>query len=100
MEKLVSTAILSLLIILPSFAATVKIDHYMGTTEVEQSPKRVVVIGFGPLDMLDSFGIDPVAVSNAPIFQSTYLNTARPITHRQVVFSNQTLKPSTCKSRT
>ena len=78
MEKLVSTAILSLLIISPSFAATVKIDHYMGTTEVEQSPKRVVVIGFGPLDMLDSFGIDPVAVSNAshlPKYLSKYSKT-------------------------
>ncbi|MCC8255086.1 siderophore ABC transporter substrate-binding protein [Vibrio campbellii] len=78
MEKLVSAAILSLLIISPSFAATVKIDHYMGTTEVEQSPKRVVVIGFGPLDMLDSFGIDPVAVSNAshlPKYLSKYNKT-------------------------
>ncbi|MFQ0977638.1 siderophore ABC transporter substrate-binding protein [Vibrio campbellii] len=78
MEKLVSAAILSLLIISPSFAATVKIDHYMGTTEVEQSPKRVVVIGFGPLDMLDSFGIDPVAVSNSshlPKYLSKYSKT-------------------------
>ncbi|AYO17425.1 siderophore ABC transporter substrate-binding protein [Vibrio owensii] len=75
MEKLVSAALVSLLTISPAFAATVKIDHYMGTTEVEQSPKRVVVIGFGPLDMLDSFNIDPVAVSNAshlPKYLSKY----------------------------
>ncbi len=38
MEKLVSAAPVSLLTISPAFAATVKIDHYMGTTEIEQSP--------------------------------------------------------------
>ncbi len=57
------------------FAANVVIDHYMGKTELEQSPKRVVVIGFGPLDALDNFGIDPVAVSNAshlPSYLSKY----------------------------
>ncbi|MEF1298695.1 siderophore ABC transporter substrate-binding protein, partial [Vibrio parahaemolyticus] len=56
MKKLVSAAMLSLFAVSPSFAAKVVIDHYMGKTELEQSPKRVVVIGFGPLDALDSFG--------------------------------------------
>lgn len=45
MKKLVSAAVFSLLTISPSFAANVVIDHYMGKTELEQSPKRVVVIG-------------------------------------------------------
>lgn len=75
MKKLVSAAVFSLLTISPSFAANVVIDHYMGKTELEQSPKRVVVIGFGPLDALDNFGIDPVAVSNAshlPSYLSKY----------------------------
>ncbi|PFG58135.1 iron complex transport system substrate-binding protein [Vibrio sp. ES.051] len=75
MKKLVSTALLSLFTVSPAFAANVVIDHYMGKTELEQSPKRVVVIGFGPLDALNSFGIDPVAVSNAshlPSYLSKY----------------------------
>ncbi|NMR83808.1 siderophore ABC transporter substrate-binding protein, partial [Vibrio parahaemolyticus] len=49
MKKFVGAAMLSLFTVSPSFAAKVVIDHYMGQTELEQSPERVVVIGFGPL---------------------------------------------------
>ena len=75
MKKFVGAAMLSLFTVSPSFAAKVVIDHYMGQTELEQSPERVVVIGFGPLDALDNFGIDPVAVSNSsnlPSYLSKY----------------------------
>lgn len=98
-EKLVSAAVFSLLTISPSFAANVVIDHYMEKTELEQSPKRVVVIGFGPLDALDNFGIDPVAVSNASHLPSYLLSTAKRITHQQAVCLSLTSKLFICKTR-
>ncbi|MGD8111605.1 siderophore ABC transporter substrate-binding protein [Vibrio sp. TRT 17S01] len=44
-------------------ATPVTIEHEMGTTTVAKNPRHVVVIGAGVLDMLDYFGIDPVAVN-------------------------------------
>ncbi|MCE2570295.1 siderophore ABC transporter substrate-binding protein [Motilimonas eburnea] len=48
-----------------SFAKPITIEHYMGSTQLNPDPKRVVAIGFGPLDTLDYFGIKPIAVSNS-----------------------------------
>ncbi|MDA0146992.1 siderophore ABC transporter substrate-binding protein [Vibrio sp. LaRot3] len=56
---------LSVLFSSAALAETVTIEHQKGTTEIEMQPKRVVAIGFGVLDALDKFGIDPVAVANA-----------------------------------
>lgn len=53
-------------------ASTVTVPHKWGETTVEQAPKRVVVIGFGALDAVTSFGIDPVAVSKTE-FMPKYL---------------------------
>ncbi|MEI8633082.1 hypothetical protein P4S72_15830 [Vibrio sp. PP-XX7] len=47
-------------------AETVAVELEMGKTTVEQNPQRVVVLGIGPLDALDSFGIHPVAVTKTP----------------------------------
>ncbi|MFO6423516.1 siderophore ABC transporter substrate-binding protein [Motilimonas sp. KMU-193] len=47
------------------FAQQIQVEHYMGITNLSQTPKRVVVIGFGPLDTLNYFGIKPVAVANS-----------------------------------
>ncbi|MCK6265858.1 siderophore ABC transporter substrate-binding protein [Vibrio sp. ZSDE26] len=46
-------------------ANLVEVTHRLGVTTVESEPERVVVIGLGALDALDSFGIDPVAISKA-----------------------------------
>ncbi len=51
---------------LSAHAATVTIEHKMGKTTLEQKPQRVVVIGLGVLDAIDSFGIEPVAISKVP----------------------------------
>ncbi|MGF1695310.1 siderophore ABC transporter substrate-binding protein [Vibrio lamellibrachiae] len=52
---------------------TVEVMHRLGSVTLETQPKRVVVIGLGPLDALDRFGIDPVAISKAATLP-TYLN--------------------------
>ncbi len=59
-------ASIGLLTALSANAATVTIEHEMGTTTLEQKPQRVVVIGLGVLDAVDRFGIDPVAISKVP----------------------------------
>ncbi|TVO35638.1 siderophore ABC transporter substrate-binding protein [Vibrio algivorus] len=44
-------------------AKSVTVDHIMGSTTLESSPQRVVVIGTGALDAVDALKIKPVAVS-------------------------------------
>ena len=44
-------------------AQTLTVKHALGTTAIDATPKRVVVIGFGALDTLDYFGITTIAVS-------------------------------------
>lgn len=46
-------------------AAPVTVTHEMGSTTLEQNPQRVVVIGIGALDAVDSLGVEPVAVAKA-----------------------------------
>lgn len=63
MKSVISWAVFGLLTSLSAQAANVTIEHQMGKTTLEQNPQRVVVIGIGPLDAIDYFGINPVAVS-------------------------------------
>ena len=63
MKVSTSAAIFGLLASFASHGATVTVSHQLGQTTLEQSPKRVVVIGIGALDAVDAFGIKPVAVS-------------------------------------
>lgn len=48
-----------------SAANAITIEHSLGKITVPQTPQRVVVIGAGPLDVLDVFGIEPVGVSQS-----------------------------------
>ncbi|MDP4493643.1 MULTISPECIES: iron chelate ABC transporter substrate-binding protein VctP [Vibrio] len=63
MKPLLHWTTLGLLASFAVQAETVTIEHRLGKTTLEQKPQRVVVIGVGALDALDSFGIEPVAVS-------------------------------------
>lgn len=47
-------------------AASITVKHALGTTTLNGVPERVVVLGAGPLDALDAFGIDPVGVTKFP----------------------------------
>lgn len=55
---------------LPAMAESVTVDHIMGSTTIETSPTRVVVIGIGALDAVDALGIKPVAVSKGTTLPS------------------------------
>ncbi len=66
MNTRIGLAIIGTFVSLSVHAATVTIEHSMGETTLEQKPQRVVVIGLGVLDAIDSFGIDPVAISKVP----------------------------------
>ncbi|TQQ68818.1 siderophore ABC transporter substrate-binding protein [Vibrio cholerae] len=63
MKSRIHWAALGLLAAFAAQAETVTIEHRLGKTTLEQKPQRVVVIGVGALDAIDSFGIEPVAVS-------------------------------------
>lgn len=58
----------SLFSALPASAKTITLEHIMGSTTVETSPQRVVVIGMGALDAVDALGVKPVAVSKGGTF--------------------------------
>ncbi len=47
-------------------AAPITVKHALGTTILNGVPERVVVLGAGPLDALDAFGINPVGVTKFP----------------------------------
>lgn len=57
-------------------AKQVTINHDLGQTTVQDNPERVVAIGVGIIDMLDHFGIEPVATSQdyLPDYLSKYTN--------------------------
>ncbi len=44
-------------------ANIITVEHLMGKTQVPVRPERVVVTGIGALDVLDAFGIEPIAVT-------------------------------------
>ncbi|MBW3696071.1 siderophore ABC transporter substrate-binding protein [Vibrio sp. T187] len=64
MNRLYSSALVCLFSS-TAMAAPVTVEHSLGTTTLEKSPERVVVIGVGALDALDAFGVKPVAVAKA-----------------------------------
>ncbi|MFC3024579.1 siderophore ABC transporter substrate-binding protein [Vibrio zhugei] len=66
-------ALLGLVVACAAQASPVTVQHKLGKTTVAQVPKRVVVIGFGALDAVTSFGIEPVAVSKTQ-FMPAYLS--------------------------
>jgi iron complex transport system substrate-binding protein len=47
--------------------STRTVQHAMGTTEVSQNPKRVVVLDTGELDAVTSLGVTPVGAVRAPV---------------------------------
>ncbi|MDN2663525.1 siderophore ABC transporter substrate-binding protein [Psychromonas sp. 14N.309.X.WAT.B.A12] len=53
---------------LSTTAETVSVKHNLGITTIDHIPERVVVIGVGPLDTLDYFGIHPIAVTKGTAF--------------------------------
>lgn len=55
-------------------ATTITVTHQAGQTTLDTKPKKVVVIGIGSLDALDSFGIEPIAVTktNLPSYLEKY----------------------------
>lgn len=60
---------------LPAVADPITVDHMMGSTTLETTPKRVVVIGIGALDATNALGVKPVAVSkgaSAPDYLAQY----------------------------
>ncbi|SDI09649.1 iron complex transport system substrate-binding protein [Vibrio xiamenensis] len=61
--KRIALAFMASVVAFGSHAEMVEIKHEMGTTQVETNPSRVVVLGIGALDVVDSLGINPVAVS-------------------------------------
>lgn len=73
----VSKSILLLTALMTSAVAQAKpitITHALGETTLQHNPERVVAIGVGVIDMLDYFGIDPVATSHdyLPTYLSKY----------------------------
>lgn len=52
------------------YAKALVIEHKLGSTTITKTPKRVVIIGYGALDTLDFFGIEPVAVAKVPAMPS------------------------------
>ncbi|KLN66448.1 siderophore ABC transporter substrate-binding protein [Vibrio sp. VPAP30] len=66
--KLSALALATGLLALGANARMVEIEHAQGTTKLESSPERVVVIGLGALDTVKAFGIEPVALSTVSMF--------------------------------
>ncbi len=66
MKKRISLATVGILLSMTAHAESVTVEHSMGKTTLEQNPQRVVVIGLGVLDAVDTFGIEPIAISKVP----------------------------------
>ncbi|WP_070968600.1 siderophore ABC transporter substrate-binding protein [Vibrio sonorensis] len=71
MRKLILSLLSLSLISSAAYAKSITVEHASGTTIIEKTPERVVVIGAGALDMLDYFGVNPVAVNHD--YQPHYL---------------------------
>ena len=58
-------------------AETVTIEHVKGTAQFDQVPQRVVVLGFGSLDVLDKIGVAPVGAPHSlmPDYLTSYKET-------------------------
>ncbi|WP_286036835.1 siderophore ABC transporter substrate-binding protein [Vibrio sp. SCSIO 43136] len=68
MARLISLITLPLILISTAVAKPISVKHNLGTTQVETKPERVIVIGVGPLDAIDSLGVKPVAVGGKAYF--------------------------------
>ncbi|MGV2986226.1 siderophore ABC transporter substrate-binding protein [Vibrio sp. E150_011] len=69
-----TTLVLATCCALTAQAFAVTIDHYKGTVEFKETPKRVVVLGNGSLDVLDRIGIQPIGTPHGllPPYLSQY----------------------------
>lgn len=58
-------------------ASAVTIQHFKGTSEFDSTPKRVVVLGNGSLDVLDRIGVKPVGAPHSllPEYLADYKQT-------------------------
>ncbi|MEZ9700441.1 siderophore ABC transporter substrate-binding protein [Vibrio sp. 10N.261.46.E12] len=58
-------------------AETVTIEHVKGTAQFTEVPQRVVVLGFGSLDVLDKIGVKPVGAPHSlmPDYLESYKET-------------------------
>lgn len=58
-------------------AKTVTIEHVKGTAQFTEVPQRVVVLGFGSLDVLDQIGVQPVGAPHSllPDYLASYKET-------------------------
>ncbi|OMO28641.1 siderophore ABC transporter substrate-binding protein [Vibrio lentus] len=58
-------------------AETVTIEHVKGTAQFDKVPQRVVVLGFGSLDVLDKIGVKPVGAPHSlmPDYLTSYKET-------------------------
>ncbi|MEZ9408267.1 siderophore ABC transporter substrate-binding protein [Vibrio lentus] len=58
-------------------AETVTIEHVKGTAQFDEVPQRVVVLGFGSLDVLDKIGVAPVGAPHSlmPDYLTSYKET-------------------------
>ncbi|GMQ48162.1 siderophore ABC transporter substrate-binding protein [Vibrio sp. 10N] len=58
-------------------ASAVTIQHFKGTSEFDDTPKRVVVLGNGSLDVLDRIGVKPVGAPHSllPEYLADYKQT-------------------------
>ena len=51
--------------LMTAHAETVTIEHVNGTAQFTEVPQRVVVLGFGSLDVLDKIGVKPVGAPHS-----------------------------------
>ncbi|MEZ8881617.1 siderophore ABC transporter substrate-binding protein [Vibrio lentus] len=58
-------------------AETVTIEHVKGAAQFDEVPQRVVVLGFGSLDVLDKIGVKPVGAPHSlmPDYLTSYKDT-------------------------
>ncbi|EAQ54641.1 siderophore ABC transporter substrate-binding protein [Vibrio sp. MED222] len=64
-------------LIMTAQAETITIEHVKGTVQFTEVPQRVVVLGFGSLDVLDQIGIQPVGAPHSlmPDYLASYKDT-------------------------
>lgn len=99
MKSRIHWAALGLLAAFAAQAETVTIEHRLGKTTLEQKPQRVVVIGVGALDAIDSFGIEPLPFPNLMVLLTILPNTRVISIQVQVRCLSQILKRFIPKNR-
>lgn len=65
--------------LMTAYAETVTIEHVKGTAQFTEVPQRVVVLGFGSLDVLDKIGVKPVGAPHSlmPDYLESYKETTK-----------------------